>query len=378
MRLDIPFKKYLFIYSSLFFLMVFLISCESNNQDFYVPKLPLNSGYEKLGKNVNANRNYKFELFKYQYEVSIPISEELYVSTTAKPKSILVKEDEKLSSSKFYNLFLTDNKDEKILKDIISQIENRSKGNEFDMVQVIVNFVQSIPYDEAEDQKYPIETLYLNKGDCSDKSVLLAKLLDLAGFNTCLFVYNNAKHMAVGVSIDDTDLAYKSGYIYIESTGYNPIGEIPKKFAGGIKINEEPEIITFSNASYCMSNFKQLQGLYKTIKHKYGENYFNTTIQGKLLLESISNLDIELKKSKNTLLIKNKEKLYFEKLSHDNGCSGTLESDKYKYCMSLQDSIERKYNQYNNLIDKYNLTTQNRNYKVQLINEINKLNYIKN
>lgn len=369
-------KRISFYFFSILLVLV-LFSCENKNHDFYVPKIPLKSGFEELGNSKQSNLKYDFELFKYEYIINLLVKKEIYNQTALLTKTMLVKEGEELSSKKFYNLFLHDKKDIVILKNILNQINKRSIGKDFDEVQVIVNFVQSIPYEEAKEQKYPIETLYLNKGDCSDKSILLAKLLDLAGFNTCLFVFNNAKHMAVGIASDDKESAYRSGYIYIESTGYNPIGDIPKEFAGGIKIEEEPEILTITRGRNPVTGFKKLQKMYKAVEFKYGENYFTTNKKGKIILESISQLDLELKSLNKLISKKHNEILIIEKILIDNNCSGVLGKEKYNYCLTVQNSANNKNRDYNNLIDAFNKKNEIRNRRVQIINEINKNNYIK-
>lgn len=371
-------KRNSFFYLFSILLVVSLFSCESKDHDFFVPKIPLKSGFEELGNNKHSNLKYNFELFKYEYIINLFVDKKIYKQTASLPKTIMVKEGEKLSSKKFYNLFLHDKKDAAILKNILNQINKRSIGKDFDIVQVIVNFVQSIPYEEAKQQKYPIETLYLNKGDCSDKSILLAKLLDLAGFNTCLFVFKKAKHMAVGIETDEPTAAYRSGYIYVESTGYNPIGDIPSEFAGGIKIDEEPEILTITKGRYHVSGFKKLKKMYKAVERKYGEDYFITSKKGKMILEEISISDTRLKSLKNSLSEKHKEKIRLEKIFVDNNCSGVLGKEKYKFCLSVNDSLNNKNIEYNKLVDRFNKQNDIRNKKVQMINEINKSNYIKN
>ena len=365
-------------YFSIIVLVILVASCESNNYKFYVPKIPFKSGFEELGDPKQANLKYNFELFKYEYVINLSIDNNKYNKAVSLPKTVLVKEGEQLSSKKFYNLFLHDKKDEATLKNILNQINKRSNGKEFDVVQVIVNFVQSIPYEEAAAQKYPTETLFLNKGDCSDKSILLAKLLDLAGFNTCLFIFNKAKHMAVGIETDDQSAAYRSGYIYIESTGYNPIGDIPKKFAGGIKIEEEPEIVTITKGRSPISGFKKLQKMYKSVEIKYGKDYFNTTKKGKIILETISKLDLELKSVNKLLDRKHKEVKVVEQNFINNNCEGDLETEKYNTCLTIQKSINQKNTEYNKLVERFNKNNNTRNNNIQLLNEINRNNYIKN
>jgi hypothetical protein len=365
-------------YLSIIVLVILVASCESNNYKFYVPKIPFKSGYEELGDPKQANLKYNFELFKYEYIINLSIDNNKYNKAASLPKTALVNEGENLSTKKFYNLFLHDKNDEATLKNIINQIKKRSNGKEFDVVQVIVNFVQSIPYEEARQQKYPIETLFLNKGDCSDKSILLAKLLSLAGYKTCLFVYENAKHMAVGIASKDKSTAYRSGYIYVESTGYNPIGDIPKEFVGGVKINEEPIIVNVNGGEYPVEGFNNLQKMYKSVEIKYGRDYFNTTKKGKIILETISKLDLELKSVKKLLDRKHKEVKVVEKTFIDNNCKGDLETEKYNTCLSIQKSLNQKNIEYNRLVERFNINNNTRNNNIQLLNEINRNNYIKN
>jgi len=365
-------------YFSIIVLVILVASCESNNYKFYVPKIPFKSGFEELGDPKQANLKYNFELFKYEYVINLSIDNNKYNIATSLPKTLLVKEGEQLSSKKFYNLFLHDNDDEPVLIDIINQINQRSVGKDFDLVQLIVNFVQSIPYEEAKAQKYPTETLFLNKGDCSDKSVLLAKLLSLAGYKTCLFVFENAKHMAVGIASKDKSIAYRSGYIYIESTGYNPIGDIPKEFVGGVKINEEPIIVNINEGESPVEGYNNLQKMYKTVENKYGEDYFNTSKKGKILLETISKLDLELKSINKLLDRKHKELKVVEQNFINNNCEGDLETEKYNTCLSIQKSLNQKNIEYNKLVERFNKNNNTRNNNIQLLNEINRNNYIKN
>ena len=97
-------------------------------------------------------------------------------------------------------------------------------------------------------------------------------------------MYEKAKHMAVGIATDKPNDAYNSGYIYIESTWYSRIGELHKEFAGGIKIEEEPEILTFPEGNYPISGYHDLKKMYKEIEFKYGKGYFITSKKGKILL----------------------------------------------------------------------------------------------
>lgn len=71
---------------------------------------------------------------------------------------------------------------------------------------------------------FPVETLYLHRGDCEDTSVLLASILEAMGFATVLLDYPG--HMAVGVELDPQEgFAYAlddGTYSFCETTSVWP------------------------------------------------------------------------------------------------------------------------------------------------------------
>ncbi len=120
------------------------------------------------------------------------------------------------------------------MNDLIKEIEQSYSGKE-NQARFIISMVQNIKYDDdradcilnlcedATDWQYPYETLYLNTGVCSDKSILMAYMLREIGYDVVLFQFEcdggeGAGHMAVGIK---SGLSYDfrdTGYAYIEST----------------------------------------------------------------------------------------------------------------------------------------------------------------
>ena len=105
------------------------------------------------------------------------------------------------------------------------------------VVDLVLAFVQAIPYDNdrarkilagAGDPQYPYETLFRQRGVCSDKSLLAAALLRELGYGAALFTYKAEHHMAVAVACPPEYSTYASGYCYAETTtpGHR-IGMIP-------------------------------------------------------------------------------------------------------------------------------------------------------
>lgn len=89
---------------------------------------------------------------------------------------------------------------------------------------------ETTPYDEY--PRYAVETLFDRGGDCEDTSILAAALLDKMGYDVALLLLENARHMAVGVSVSGVNGSYylhnNKKYFYLETTGEGwQIGQIP-------------------------------------------------------------------------------------------------------------------------------------------------------
>lgn len=173
--------------------------------------------------------------------------------------------------------------------------------------------------------------------------------------------------MAVGLKVDENTDSYKDGYIYIEATGYSPIGNIPEKFADNVDIrNEDPKIIEVDivNSSYAISGYDELKAFYSSIKEKYGEGYFNTTVEGRIIYEKITNINFELSEIESTY--------------------NALENEINTKRNSLDNTNTDEIAQFNELVVQYNSLISDRENKILSINklifrinQINSKNYIK-
>ena len=83
--------------------------------------------------------------------------------------------------------------------------------------------------------RYPLETLYDKRGDCEDKTILLAAILQEMGMDFVLLLPTD--HMALGVCCDSVTAKQYfmydgKAYYYLESTAPGwKVGEIPKQYA---------------------------------------------------------------------------------------------------------------------------------------------------
>lgn len=150
-----------------------------------------------------------------------------------------------LSKGLFSNFVISDRSDNLIstLASDIKALGEKNKLNEDQILELVLCFVQNIPYDttKAEDilsdknvleydiPQYPYETLYKNSGICTDKAYLGSALLKELGYSTALLLFSEDQHMALGVKVDKRYGNFDSEYAMAEVTspGFIP-GDLPR------------------------------------------------------------------------------------------------------------------------------------------------------
>ncbi len=88
----------------------------------------------------------------------------------------------------------------------------------------------STPYDEY--PRYPLETLFEQGGDSEDTSILAAAILAREGYDVVVFVFEQQKHVAIGVNVPGFigySLEYQGrAYLYLETIGKGGVlGVVP-------------------------------------------------------------------------------------------------------------------------------------------------------
>jgi len=135
---------------------------------------------------------------------------------------------------------------DELFHDLISQFRKiRYEYNLTDdeYVELIAAYVQSIEYYTTEEQlaKYPVETVFDRKGDCDDKSMLLAGLLSREGYNVSLILFEKDNHMVVGIASDD-NLYLDCGYAYLDIMDYSFVGVPVNRLRGASKMYQDPVV----------------------------------------------------------------------------------------------------------------------------------------
>ncbi len=130
----------------------------------------------------------------------------------------------------YYGSFVADPVQDALYTDLLGEFEKIRAGSGLDddeYVELLTAFVQSLPYaSDCALPRYPVETIVDGRGDCDDRSLLLAALLNRAGYGVALFYFGEANHVAVGIASPVASFL-DSGYAIIETTEKSLIGVPP-------------------------------------------------------------------------------------------------------------------------------------------------------
>ena len=184
-------------------------------------------------------KTYKWKYKSRTYTWEIPIPSGLYEQCRGLPRR------------PEYEEYVTDTRDDEYLGLLCGKLEEtEAKCDWSGKIDFVLSFVQSLEYTDDnltgfdEYPRYPVETLVDEGGDCEDTSILFVSIVRELGYGVALLRFNEAEHMAAGVSIlpdvisgwskSYTLTYYEKGgkyYAYCETTG------------SGWRIGEKPEWI---------------------------------------------------------------------------------------------------------------------------------------
>lgn len=195
-----------------------------------------------------SNQDSRFS-FKYEnknYDLSLPLSLSLYNSYRTSAKVYTYSSDNEPTNLRevFYGLFLKLKTDDKSIDDIVLKLKKVAADNNWSddkTAEFVLSFVQYIPYDQSKvsgtgvnnNPYFPYETLYLDKGVCSDKTFLAVLLFRKLGYGAAILDFPDRNHTALGISCPLEYSLNNSGYCYGETTNYFPLGVIPQSINNG-------------------------------------------------------------------------------------------------------------------------------------------------
>ncbi|QSZ67264.1 hypothetical protein RJ40_06985 [Methanofollis aquaemaris] len=199
---------------------------------------------------------FVFPFEKEQYRLQMPVDAAVYGGARGGAKNAILYEDlaDEIWMADYYRAFLEDPHQEDLYTGLLrafEEVRNKKNLDSDRYLEMITAFVQAIPYQVHPPDtppKFPVETVAERKGDCDDKSLLLAALLSREGYDVALFNFVDDGHMAVGVASDGNTFC-QTGYAYIETTDSGFVGSVPDNLAGGVTLNEEPQVIRIGNGT---------------------------------------------------------------------------------------------------------------------------------
>ena len=183
-------------------------------------------------------------LWKYNnknYYLNYVFSDEIYLRYKNADKNYYYPINNPPSNprDKYYSVFFETLNGDSVINSILSdlrKIANIDGLNDNQFIEFVSAFVQYIPYDfsksPSDSQNFPYETLYENKGVCSDFTILLVAMLRELGYGTAIFDYPDSRHTATAIECSDKKV-HNSPYCFIETTNFFPIGIFPSAFSDG-------------------------------------------------------------------------------------------------------------------------------------------------
>ncbi len=169
-----------------------------------------------------------------RYELNVSVSSSLY--------DYYVDKDHNLRSRYDLGKFVTPYALEPVADSLWSVYQDDE-----DFANGVLMIVHQIPYEASAPQKYPVETIVQDEGDCDLFSFVAASVLMAGGLDVVLLFYDSEDHMNIGVGLSHTPRDARSTVTYFlhdgrryyvaETTGGNwetgwRVGECPESLEG--------------------------------------------------------------------------------------------------------------------------------------------------
>jgi len=119
-----------------------------------------------------------------------------------------------------------------------------------DFANGVLMIVHQIPYVESTPQKYPIETIVENEGDCDLFSFIAASIMKAGGLDVVLLLYEAQGHMNVGVHLsqEPEDARYAIHSYSYEGKRYYVAECTGDDWRNGWRVGECPDLLRGASA----------------------------------------------------------------------------------------------------------------------------------
>ena len=267
----------------------------------------------------------------------------------------------------YFKMFLKEVEEDDTISQIASDIESLGRGTKLDddqIAELTIAFVQSIPYDFEKTKvaeplpRYPYETLYDNKGICSDKSFLAVSLIRELGYGVALLDYEYEEHIAPAIKCPKEYSSYNSGYCFAEVTelGFR-IGEIPlTDIDTGIpkvRIKAEFYAELFSEERGTELNLSELKNA--RVYEITDGNTYQKIIETAQIIQNIETLEKELNKLKGIIILLENEVNQLESSVnyYDQQVEVAYRRHEILRDRASYNEYTRLYSQYESVYNKY-------------------------
>ncbi len=189
-----------------------------------------------------ANYNYTYEILDHpdgstSYQLTVTVTSSLYEYYQSKDHNLYSVDD--------FAKFVTPTALKPLADDLWTIY-----GDDEDFANGVLMIVHQIPYVESGPQKYPIETIVENEGDCDLLSFVAGSLMMAGGLDVVLLLYESQSHMNVGVSLShEPDDARSTVYYYSHNGERYYVAECTGgDWRDGWRVGESPSTLRGSSA----------------------------------------------------------------------------------------------------------------------------------
>ncbi|TDB36828.1 MAG: hypothetical protein D9V44_09970 [Actinobacteria bacterium] len=125
------------------------------------------------------------------------------------------------------------------------RLEQRLDSDQY--LELLARAIQQIPYgDVRRDFRLPSEVLVARTAVCSEKTVLLAALLQHEGYDTAVWVLDSGGHAAVGVACSGRGYR-ESGYAFVETTIVSFVGQVDARYSARSHVASPPQLVRIAD-----------------------------------------------------------------------------------------------------------------------------------
>ena len=188
-----------------------------------------------------ANYDYTYGLLDHpggstNYQLTVSVTSSLYNYYSSKDHSLHLYDFAK---------FVTPSP----LKPIADDLWTIYSDDE-DFANGVLMIVHQIPYVESAPQKYPVETIVENEGDCDLFSFVAASVMKAGGLDVVLLLYEAQSHMNVGVHLsqEPEDARSTIHYYSYEGKRYYVAECTGDDWRNGWRVGECPDILRKASA----------------------------------------------------------------------------------------------------------------------------------